>query len=179
MQSSPLWSFGNSERACFVRIESSFAFFFDDREADGHRTAMVDGKRADGVTRAFDALTVVQLEDLDGKGGALEAEALHAFEDSGGPFGTPETEGLGAALKGHGSDQSDHAEQVIGVHVGKEDVLERERDPVSHHLTLGAFAAIEHQRLAFAVERERGDVALDGRTRRGCPEEVHCQRHGR
>jgi hypothetical protein len=120
----------------------------------------------------LDVLTVVQLEDLDGKGGALEAEALHAFEDSGGPLGSPETEGLGAALKGHGSDQTDHTEQVIGVHVCKEDVLERERDPVSHHLTLSAFAAVEHQRLAFAVEREeatlRSTVGRDADVPRRC-----------
>ena len=140
---------------------------------------MIDGERADGVARAVDRLTIVNLEDLDRKSGALEAEALHAFQDSGGPFGSPEAEDIGSALKGHGSDQADHTEQVIGVHVSKEDVLERERDPVTHHLALGAFSAVEHQRFTFAVNRDRSDVALNGRTRRRCSEKVYGQRHGR
>jgi hypothetical protein len=45
-------------------------------------------------------------------------------------------------------------------------------------LTLRAFAAIEHQRLALAMNRERRDVALDGRARRGCTEEANAERHG-
>jgi len=50
---------------------------------------------------------------------------------------------------------------VVGVHVREENVGQRERDSVSHHLALSAFAAIEHQRLSFADQREGRDVALD------------------
>src|SRR5215470_9353887 len=106
MQSSPQRTFGDSELACFVRIESAFAFLLNDREAEGHRTAMVDSERADGVARAVDLLTVVNLEDRDRKRGALEAESLHAFEHPGGPLGSPESERFGAALQGHRPNQA-------------------------------------------------------------------------
>src|SRR4029079_9465852 len=72
----------------------------------------------------------------------------------------------------------DHAEQVIGVHVGEEDVLERERHSVSHHLSLRALAAVEHQRLALSMDRERTHVALDGWARRRRAEETNAERHG-
>ena len=91
---------------------------------------------------------------------------------------SPESQPLDSALKRHGPHQSDHAEQVVGVHVGEEDVLERERHAVSHHLSLRALAAVEHQRLALSVNRERRHVALDGWARRGRTEETNIERHG-
>lgn len=115
---------------------------------------MIDREGSDGVTHAVNVLTICKFVDVDGKRGTLEAESLHAFENSGGAFWTPESQWVGPTLKRHRANQSDDAEQVIGVHVSKEDVLEGERDAVPHHLTLGAFAAIEHQRFAFAVDGE-------------------------
>jgi hypothetical protein len=52
---------------------------------------------------------------------------------------------------------------VVGVHVGEENVGEREADPVAHHLPLSTFAAIEHQRLTFTDQRDGRDVALNRR----------------
>ena len=91
---------------------------------------------------------------------------------------SPETQPLGATLQRHRAHQPDHAEQVVGVHVREEDVLERERHAVAHHLPLRAFAAVEHQRLAFAMDRERRHVAFDRGPRRGRSEQTNAERHG-
>jgi hypothetical protein len=67
---------------------------------------------------------------------------------------------------------------MIGVIMGEEDIPEGKPDPVPHHLALVAFAAIEEQRLAFALHREPGHVAVDGRDGGASAEEGHAQ-HGR
>ena len=76
-----------------------------------------------------------------------------------------------------GANYRDHAEEMVGVHVREEDVLEGERHPEPHHLPLGPFAAVEHQRLAFAHEGDRWNIALDRRTRRRRAEEPEGERH--
>src|SRR5713226_6531148 len=49
---------------------------------------------------------------------------------------------------------------MVGVKMREEDLRQREAHPVAHHLALGALAALEQQRFAFADKRHRGDVAL-------------------
>ena len=46
--------------------------------------------------------------------------------------------------------------------VGEEDVPEGKAHSVAHHLALGPFAAVEQHRLALALNRDGGDVAVDG-----------------
>src|SRR5207249_11448658 len=58
--------------------------------------------------------------------------------------------------------QPDHPKKMIGVKMRKEDLRQRKAHPVTHHLALGALAAFEQQRLAFAHQGHRGDVALHG-----------------
>jgi hypothetical protein len=67
---------------------------------------------------------------------------------------------------------------VVGVKVREENVAQRERHVVAHHLPLRPLAAIEEQRLPLAHERERCDVTLDGGPRRGSPEQADGERHG-
>src|SRR5262249_22055257 len=62
----------------------------------------------------------------------------------------------------HGAKQPYDSEEMIGVPVGKEDVPESEAHSIAHHLALGPFAAIEQHRLSLALDRDGGDVALDG-----------------
>jgi len=50
---------------------------------------------------------------------------------------------------------------MIGVKVGEEDLGERKAHPVAHHLALGAFAALEQERFAFAMDGEARDVPFD------------------
>jgi hypothetical protein len=63
--------------------------------------------------------------------------------------------------------------------VREEDVPQRERDPVAHHLALGAFAAVEQERFAFANDRYRADAAFNRRSRGGRSEEPKSERHRR
>ena len=72
----------------------------------------------------------------------------------------------GPILQSHGPEQAGDAEDVIRVIVGEEDLREGEPHPVPHHLPLVPLPAVEEDRLAFALKRETGDVAVDGRRRR-------------
>ena len=90
----------------------------------------------------------------------------------------PQAQRLRAPLERHRPHQPDHADHVVGVEVREEDVGERERDAVAHHLPLRALAAVEQQRLALAHDGERGDVAFDGGARGGGAEETEGERHG-
>ncbi len=92
--------------------------------------------------------------------------------------GSPEAERFGARLELHRANETNDAEDVVGVEVREEDVAEDEGDPVAHHLALGAFAAIEEERFAFANEGDGRDVAFDGGPRGGGSEEAKGQRHG-
>src|SRR6186997_3408513 len=51
---------------------------------------------------------------------------------------------------------------MIGVPMSEEDVPEGKAHSVAHHLALGPFAAVEQHRLSLALDRDGGDVALDG-----------------
>ena len=62
--------------------------------------------------------------------------------------------------------------------MAEEDLGEREPHSVAHHLALIALAAVEEQRLPFALYGEPGDVPVN---RRGCgpgPEEGGGQHGG-
>src|SRR5258706_2469718 len=85
--------------------------------------------------------------------------------------------GVGAALQPERAYQTDHAEEVVGVEVREEDLVERERHAVAHHLALGAFAAVHEKRLTLAGDRQTGNVAFDGGARSRRPEKGH-RKHG-
>src|SRR3989449_9769278 len=74
---------------------------------------------------------------------------------------TVQPQRLGARLQPQRAHNPDHAEEVVGVEMGEEDLREREAHAVAHHLALGALAALEQQRLTLTHEGEGGDVALD------------------
>ena len=95
------------------------------------------------------------LDDLDLEMLLLAAEHDRAPQHLLGTRRSVKIHRLGPALKREGAQQAGDPEHVIRVHVGEEDVGQREGDPVAHHLPLGAFAAIEHQRLALADNGER------------------------
>ena len=107
--------------------------------------------------------------DLDRKLVPLDAQAHRRAEDPLGAPGSVERHRRGPVLQPHGAQQAGDAQHVVGVVVGEEDFCEGEPDPVAHHLALGALAAVEEDRLAFALHGQAGDVAVDGGTwRRRC-----------
>src|SRR5437667_106633 len=65
------------------------------------------------------------------------------------------------------ANQSDHAYEEGRVEMGEEDVRERERHAVAHHLARRPLAALEQQGLPLAHESEGGDVSLHRRPSRG------------
>src|SRR6266567_3940824 len=70
--------------------------------------------------------------------------------------------GVGAALQPERAHQADHAEEVVGVEMREEDLVERERHAVAHHLALRALAAIHQEGFAFAHDGEPRNVAFHG-----------------
>src|SRR6266567_2428880 len=60
---------------------------------------------------------------------------------------------------------------MVGVKVSEEHLGQGEAHPVAQHLALRPLAALEQQRLTFAHQRERGDVALYCRPGGGRPKE--------
>src|SRR5690348_127504 len=111
---------------------------------------MLDGEGANRVARSLDPFAGFELDDLDGERRALEPERLGAIQHAARSAWPPESEALMSALERHGANQSHDAEEVVGVHVSEEDVLEREGDAVPHHLPLCALTAVEHERLSLA-----------------------------
>jgi hypothetical protein len=83
-----------------------------------------------------------------------------------------------ALLEAEGAHESDHTQEVIAVKMREKNLGQREAHPVPHHLALRTFAAIDEQGLAFALERQGGDVALDRGTR-GRRAEKGDGEHGR
>jgi len=73
------------------------------------------------------------------------------------------------------------AEEVVGVEVGEEDLLELDQpDGGAQHLALRALTAVEEELVAAAPHQERARRALRCRHRAARPEEhdveVHCAR---
>jgi len=90
----------------------------------------------------------------------------------------PRAEGLGARLERQRAEQAEQSEKMIGMKVREENIAQRERDAVAHHLALSALAAVDKQRFPLADEREGGDAALDGGARGGGAEEAEGKGHG-
>src|SRR6266850_513593 len=85
--------------------------------------------------------------------------------------------GVGAALQTERAHQPDHAQEMVGVEVREEDLVERERHAVAHHLALRAFAAIHQEGFAFAHDGEPRNVAFHGGARSRGTEKGH-RKHG-
>jgi hypothetical protein len=73
-------------------------------------------------------------------------------------------------LQAQRPNQSNDAQEMVGMKVGEEDLGQGKAHPVAHHLALGAFAAFEQQRLALAMNGEATDVPFDCWPGGGCAE---------
>ena len=63
-------------------------------------------------------------------------------------------ERLGASLEAERPDQPDDTQKMVGVEMREKYLGQGEADPVAHHLPLGAFPALEQQRLPFTHQRD-------------------------
>src|SRR5437867_2840135 len=106
--------------------------------------------------------TGAHLLDLDIEWHPLNAQRDRLGENPLRSLRTIEAHRLLPSLQPQRTDKPDDAQEMIGVKVREEDLGQRKAHPVAHHLALGALAALEQQRLAFAHESESADVPLDG-----------------
>ena len=102
------------------------------------------------------------LHHLDRKLVALDAQAHRGAENPLGAARPVERDRDGPVLQPHRAEQAGDAQHVVGVIVGEEHFGEGEPDAVPHHLALGALAAVEEDRLPFALHRQPRDVPVDG-----------------
>src|SRR5687768_665173 len=139
---------------------------------------MLRGERLDRVAVALDRLAGLHFHHVDAKAHPLDAELRCTPQMPAGSSWSPESKRLRPPLERHRPHEPNDPDDMIGVQVREEDVLEHERDSVPHHLALRSFAAVEQHRLSLANERERADVALDRGASGGGAEESQAQGHG-
>src|SRR6266480_1623309 len=175
---SPEWPLGNAGRFGFLDVEATAPHMLFQYVAERRAAAVFRGKRADVVPITFpNGISRLYLCDFDGKGNSFDAQLHGGTQDLLCALRSVERQRLGASLQPQRANQADDTEEVISMKVSEEDFGEREAHAVAHHLALGAFAALEQQRLALAVNSEATDVSFDGRPGRGGAQEGYGE-HG-
>src|SRR5207237_6194657 len=129
-QSSPEWALGDAGRFRLLDVKASAADVLFQDVADRGSTAMLGRKGADVVAialliaRRADRVSCLHFGDLDWKRNALDAQLHGGAEHFLGAFWAIEEQGLRPPLKTERANQSDDAEEVIGVKVREEDLGE-------------------------------------------------------
>jgi hypothetical protein len=134
-----------------VRVEPAEPLMLDHRVAEGV-SAVLCAVCDDVVLIPLDLLTRLQLDDVHDERHAFHAQVHRVMQDAGAALRRPQSEGRLPALQSHGAQQAGHAEEVVGVHVREEDVVEGEAGAEAHHLPLRALAAVEQQRIALPLD---------------------------
>src|SRR5437879_1469660 len=180
LQLAPERTFGHAQRLGLRRIESPQPLSLYECIANGSAAAL-RGKSLDRVRVPCPVSRVpfdpsrLQFPDLAPERHPFHAEFDRALEQPLRAFGAVQLDRLLAPLQPQGAQQADHPEKMIGVKVREKDLGQGKAHAVAHHLALGAFAALEQQRLPLAHQGEAGDVALDGGARRGGAEKRQAQ----
>src|SRR6266571_3668518 len=148
------------------RVEPATTYVLLQDVAQRGPAAVFSRERADLVPISFHGtgyrIPGLHFDDLHRERYALDAELHRGGQHLLRTLGTVQEQGLRPPLQSERSDQSDDSEEMIGMKVGEEDFGQRKAHPVAHHLALGAFAAFEEERLAFAMNGEATDVPFDG-----------------
>ena len=138
-----------------VGVEAAAPLLLHQCVAKRVRSTMHRGEGDDLVSCASDPALRIELDYVDREAHPVHAEAHRLAQHSPRAARAPEAHRLLPPLQRKSAKETDHTYHVIAVQVCKEYVVERERDPVAHHLSLRAFAAVEHQRLTLADECDR------------------------
>ncbi|UEC42141.1 MAG: hypothetical protein METHAR1v1_370020 [Methanothrix sp.] len=105
----------------------------------------------------------LQLQDPHGKSARIVAEPAEELHHLGGSGGTCDGDRLPPPLEGHSLEKPRYPQDVVGVEVGYEDVVEVHHPRLRpHHLPLGPFAAVEEDQLPLTVYQDRRWVPLRG-----------------
>src|SRR5437588_4817436 len=165
-QLAPQRSFGNSGGFRFLDIKPATSHVLLQDVSERRPAAVFRRKGADVVAVPFRgtgySISGLYFDDLHGKRYALDAQLHRRGQHLLRTPGTVQEERLGAPLQAQRPNQSNDAQEMIGVEVGEEDFGQREAHAVAHHLALRAFAALEQQRLALTMNCNSGDVSFYG-----------------
>src|SRR5690606_10231175 len=137
----------------------------DQRVAQRRALAMLHLEGTDLVVLAAHDGARLEVRHREREGQLLVPDAFGTLEQRLRATRAPDAERGLAELQRERLQQAQRTEEVIGVEVREEQILEREAHAVAHHLALRAFAAVEHQRLALAQQRDGGEATFDGGTR--------------
>src|SRR5947199_1012861 len=178
----PKGALRDPRRLGFLGVEPPAPLVLLQRVPDGP-APVLRGKNENGVlfplppSPAFYRVSSLYFADLDLKRDSLDPELDRLAEQLLCATRTVQRDRLGSGLQPERADQPDHAEEVVGVEMGEEDLREREAHPVAQQLALGAFPALAQQRLTLAHESQGRDVALYRRPS-GCRAKESDGKHG-
>jgi hypothetical protein len=86
-----------------------------------------------------------------------------SIENLAGWSGTIESQELSASAHAERAKKANNAQVVVSVKVRKESGVNTESGSVANHLSLTAFSAVEQQQFTPGLERQTGDIAMNGR----------------
>jgi len=104
---------------------------------------MIQQKGMDEIALSGNGVTGSEFANFESECEAFRTERFSTSKHSIGARRTPETKRFSATLKGHGSQESHYADEMISMEMREKNVVEIERDPIAHHLALRSLAAIE------------------------------------
>ena len=137
------------------------------------------GERLHPVSVALDSVPGPQLDDDEWVGDPPDDDTERAEERARAPWAVNADRRVPAAQP-EGLQHPRQPEDVIGVQVGEEDVLEvDEPDVRAKELPLGSLAAVDEQPIASATQDRRGGAARGRGCGGSCPEEDEIEVHGR
>jgi hypothetical protein len=170
VQLSPQRPFGDTQLPGSLGMKPAQSGMFDQAITD-RVCPMVSLEDRDVVVIAGQPVAWLQLLNFDWELVALDSQGYGRTQHALSPPGAVQQHGCSAILQTHGPKETGHPEQMVGMVVGKEDVAKAETHTIPHHLPLIAFTAVEENRFALAVDREPGNIAIDGRNGCGSAEE--------
>ena len=157
-------------------VEAARALLLDQR-VPVRAGAVLDGEGGDRVAVAAQGLGGLELDQaqLERRAADHRAQGLEQPPQAGRPVDGER--GL-APAQGEGLEHARQAQEVVGVEVGEEHLLEVHQADRAQELALRALAAVEEQALAPAAHEQRGQGATGGRRRAGGADEENLEVHG-
>ena len=134
---------------------------------------MIDRESIDAKLVSFDRRARVKFSNCDRKRGAFATETDALTQRPACPWRPPQAQWFRPPLQLKGPQESRQPEDVVAMHVRKEEIAERKSDPVPHHLPLCSLAAIEKKCLSFPNDGEGADATFNGGAGSGSTEKAN------
>jgi hypothetical protein len=127
---------------------------------------MVNRESADLISLTLESRPWCDLDELDREMLLLASQGDRAPQKLFASRRSMQPHGICASLERKRPAQSNDSKNMVSVQMREKNIDKCEAHSVPHHLPLGSFAAVEEQGLAFANNRDRGDIALNSGARR-------------